>query len=49
MSLSTRMFIDFKVIASFVALIAPEVDIIIVLIHELEAERLVPPLREHIE
>jgi hypothetical protein len=44
-----RIFPNLEVIATFVALIAPKVDLVIVLLDEFEAERLVPALGEHVE
>ena len=49
MAFSARTLKDFVVIASFIALITPKMDIIVVLVNELEAEALVPPLGEDIK
>ena len=40
---------DLVVVATIIALISPEVDLIVVVLNELEAEGLVPALREDIE
>ena len=49
MAFSARTLKDFVVITSFIALITPKMDIIVVLVYELEAEALVPPFGEDIK
>ena len=46
---STRVFVDFMIIATLVALVSEEMNFIIFLLNVLEAPRFVPSLWEHIK
>jgi hypothetical protein len=40
---------NFKIIATFITFITPKVNLVIIILNKLEAEGLVPTLRENIE
>jgi hypothetical protein len=43
------VFVNFVVVAAFVAFVAPEVNFVVVVLHKLQAVRFVPAKREHIK
>jgi len=45
----SRVLEYLMIIATLVALVAVEVDLVVIILHVLQAEGLVPALREHIE
>ena len=49
MTYGSRVFIDLVVVAALVTHVTPEMDVVVFLLDELEAERFVPSLWEHVK